>query len=104
MPCSEAGVMGLACTHSNALSLSAVALRRALESFITDVSFIKSCGRMTFCKKWFAALFSSLGETKYALNPGQILSRNYFHLSHNSSKDHDIYKVGFRTILVSGMC
>lgn len=95
--------MELACTPSSALTLSAVALRRALESFATDVSFIKTCGRMTFCKKWFATLFIfPLEETKYAHNPGQMLSRNDLHLSHNSTKDHDIYKVDFRTLLVNG--
>lgn len=82
-------------TSSNALSLSAVALRRAREPchrcffhkllWVNDI--VQKNGSLLF--------FPSLEETKYAHNLGQMLSRKDLHLSHNSIKDCGIYKVDF---------
>lgn len=55
-------------------------------------------------QKWFTTLLSSLGETKYAHYPSQMDSRSALHFCHNSIKDHDIYKVDFRTLLANVAC
>lgn len=98
---------GLA-TSSNALTVSC-GFAKSIDSLATDVSLINSCGRMTSCKKYGSLLsFSSFWEAKSAHSLGKMLSRNELHLSHNSIKDHGIYKADFRTLLVNrlrwGIC
>lgn len=49
-------------TFSNAFLLSAVALRKALEILVTDVSFINCCGRTTSWKNGLLLFFLLLGK------------------------------------------
>lgn len=105
VPCSEAD--GLRWTrHFQQWSLTvSCGFAKSIDSLATDISLINSCGRMTSCKKYSSLLsFPSFWEAKSAHSLGKMLSRNELHLSHNSIKDHGIYKADFGTLLVNRLC
>lgn len=96
--------MGLICHFSQCSFTVSCGFEESIRDSCHRCFFHKLLWENDILQKWFTTLLSSLGETKYAPEPGQRDSRSALHLYHNSVKDQDIYKVDFRTLLANVVC